>query len=274
MTNDILGSFTGLTIGTLTLSKIIPAIIIFVICCIAIKLTSKLTDKLLFNSKKLDGTLQGFIRSSVKIFLWIITAIIVADALGIPTTSLVALVSVAGLALSLSIQNIMSNLFSGITLLVTKPFTAGDHVEIAGKSGLIKTVGLFYTVMDSFDNMVISIPNSDVTAAAVVNYSTEPLRRVDMKFSASYDDPTEAVRDAILSAAGQDDRIVAEPAPFVAISEYKASDIEYIVRLWCKNSDYWSVYYGMNERVRQSFEEKGVHMSYEHINVHLMENKE
>lgn len=274
MTNDILGSFTGITIGTLTLSKIIPAIIIFIICYIVVRLVSKLTDKLLLNAKKLDGTLQGFIRSAVKIILWTITAIIVADALGIPTTSLVALVSVAGLALSLSIQNIMSNLFSGITLLVTKPFTAGDHVEIAGKSGLIKTVGLFYTVMDSFDNMVISIPNSDVTASAVVNYSTEPLRRVDMKFSASYDDPTGQVRDAILSAAAGDERIVEEPAPFVAISEYKASSIEYIVRLWCKNSDYWSVYYGMNERVRQSFEENGVHMSYEHINVHLMENEE
>lgn len=274
MTDNILESFTGITIGTLTLSKLIPAVIILVICCIAIKLLSKLTDKLLFNSKKLDGTLQGFIRSAVKILLWIITAIIVADALGIPTTSLVALVSVAGLALSLSVQNIMSNLFSGITLLVTKPFTAGDHVEIAGKSGLIKTVGLFYTVLDSFDNMVISIPNSDVTAAAVVNYSTEPLRRVDMKFCASYDDSTEAVRDAILSAAAEDGRIVAEPEPFVAINEYKASAVEYIVRLWCKNSDYWNVYYGMNERVRRSFEEKGVQMSYEHINVHIMETQE
>ena len=271
MSQNILDTIGNISLGTITLSVLIPAVLAFALCFVGIKLLSKLTDRLLRGSKKLDGTLQGFIRSAVKIILWIITAIIVADTLGIPTTSLVALVSVVGLALSLSIQNIMSNLFSGVTLLVTKPFAAGNYVDVAGKSGVIKTVGLFYTVMDTFDNMVISIPNSDVTSSAVINYSAEPLRRVDMSFSASYEDSTEAVKAAILQAAAGDERIIAEPAPFVALKEYKASSIDYAVRVWCKNSDYWDVYYGMNERVRVCFEENGIQMTYEHINVHLVE---
>ena len=183
------------------LSRILPAVITLALCLLAIWLLTKLTDKLLGRSKKIDGTLGGFIRSAVRGVMWILTVIIVADALGIPTTSLVALVSVVGLALSLSVQNIMSNLFSGITLLITKPFVAGDFVDIAGKTGTIKSLGLFYTMMDTVDNTVINIPNGDVTAASIVNYSREALRRVDMKFCASYDDTTEKVKAAILEAA-------------------------------------------------------------------------
>lgn len=257
--------------ASLGLSKILPAVITLALCLLAIWLLTKLTDKLLGRSKKIDGTLGGFIRSAVRGVMWILTVIIVADALGIPTTSLVALVSVVGLALSLSVQNIMSNLFSGITLLITKPFVAGDFVDIAGKTGTIKSLGLFYTMMDTVDNMVINIPNGDVTAASIINYSREALRRVDMKFCASYDDATEAVKAAILEAAAEDARIIAEPAPFIALSQYKDSCIEYVVRLWCKNSDYWDVYFGMNERVRSAFDRNGISMTYEHMNVHIIE---
>lgn len=270
-TNNSTFSDFSLTAAAAGLLKLLPVVLTLLICLLAIWLLTKLTDKLLRRSKKIDGTLGGFIRSAVRGVLWILTAIIVADALGIPTSSLVALVSVAGLALSLSVQNIMSNLFSGITLLITKPFVAGDFVDISGKTGVVKSMGLFYTVMDTVDNMVINIPNSDVTASSVINYSTEERRRVDMKFSASYEDATEDVKAAILEAIAGDERIMDEPAPFVALSEYKGSCIEYVVRLWCKNSDYWSVYYGMNERVRQSFAQNGINMTYEHMNVHIVE---
>ena len=263
-------SFKAFT-ASLGLSKILPAVVTMAICLLAIWLLTKLTDKLLGRSKKIDGTLGGFIRSAVRGIMWILTVIIVADALGIPTTSLVALVSVVGLALSLSVQNIMSNLFSGITLLIAKPFVAGDFVDIAGKTGTIKSMGLFYTMMDTVDNMVINIPNGDVTAASIINYSKEELRRVDMLFCASYDDATEDVKAAILEAAAEDERIKDEPAPFIALNQYKDSCIEYVVRLWCKNSDYWAVYFGMNERVRAAFDRNGIHMTYEHMNVHIVE---
>lgn len=269
--NAISKELSKISIGSLALDKLLSGVFALVVCLLCIWLLMKLTDKALANSKRLDGALRGFIRSVVKAAMWIITGIIVADSLGIPTTSLVALVSVAGLALSLSIQNIMSNLFSGVTLLMAKPFTAGDFVDIGGKAGTIKIVGMFYTVMDTGDNSVISIPNGDVTSSSVINYSKEPMRRVDMLFEASYDAPTAEVKAAIMDAIAADERISAEPAPFIALSAYKSSSIEYLVRIWCQNSDYWSVHYGMNERVRECFAAHGVEMSYEHMNVHILE---
>jgi len=261
----------ALNLGSAALTNVISAVVIFVICLIVIKILSSVSEKMLSKSTKLDGTLRGFVQSAIKIVLWILAAIIVANALGINTSSLVALVSVVGLALSLSVQNILSNLFSGLTLLVTKPFAAGDFVEVAGKTGIVKTVGLFYTQLDTLDNVAVSLPNSDVTASSVYNYTREPRRRVDMYFSAAYDEPTEKVKAAIMDAIQQDARILSDPAPFVRLFEYKGSAISYVVRVWCNNADYWDVYFDLNENVRESFQRNGVAMSYEHVNVHLVE---
>ena len=186
-----------LKFGDISVSSILSAILTLVICFIVIKIVTAGANKALGKSKKLDGTLRGFITSAIKAVLWVITLIIVANALGINTSSLVALVSVVGLALSLSVQNILSNLFSGLTLLITKPFASGDFVEVAGKTGIVKTIGLFYTQLDTLDNIAVSIPNSDVTAASVLNYSREELRRVDRTFTTSYECTTDEVKAAI-----------------------------------------------------------------------------
>ena len=259
------------TLGISSVEALLSAIATLVICIIAIKIITNIVEKLLARNAKLDATIRHYISSGVRTLLWILAIIIVANALGINTTSLVALVSVAGLALSLSIQNVMSNLFSGITLLIAKPFTTGDFVEVAGKTGTIKAIGLFYTQMDTLDNIAISIPNADVTGAVVNNYSKEPLRRVDRTFTASYECSTEEVKAAIFDAISKDSRILADPAPFVRLLEYKGSTVEYVVRVWCKNADYWDVYFNLNENVRESFAAKGVKFSYEHVNVHIVE---
>ena len=258
-------------IGTISISSCLSAILTLVICFVVIKIVTGIAGRALNRASKLDNTLRGFITSAIKAVLWVIALIIVANALGINTSSLIALLSVVGLALSLSVQNILSNLFSGLTLLVTKPFAAGDFVEVAGKSGLVKTVGLFYTQLDTLDNVAVSIPNSDVTGSAVNNYSREPLRRVDRTFTASYECPTDAVKAAIFHAIAKDERILADPAPFVRVLDYKGSTVEYVVRVWCKGADYWDVYFNLNENVRESFAEKGVKFSYEHVNVHIVE---
>ena len=252
--------------------NIIRAVVIFVICWAAISILSAVVNKLLDKSRKLDGALKGFIKTAMKIALWALAIIMIADSLGIDTASLVAALSVVGLALSLAVQNVAANVFSGITLLMTHPFSEGDFVDIAGKSGVVKSVGLFYTVITTGDNRVITIPNGDVTAASIINYSREDVRRVDFAFSASYDDPTEKVKAAILDAVAGDERVLPEPAPFVALSAYKDSSIEYTLRIWCKNADYWDLYFATNERVRESFERSGVQMSYAHMNVHIVKD--
>jgi small conductance mechanosensitive channel len=268
---SIFDTLSQFKIGDISLSSVLAAILTFVICLIVIKIITGVANRMLGKSKKLDNTLRGFVTSAIKAVLWVIAAIIVANALGINTSSLVALVSVAGVALSLSIQNVMSNLFSGITLLITKPFTTGDVVEVAGKTGIVKAVGLFYTQLDTLDNVAVSIPNSDVTASAVNNYSREELRRVDRTFTTSYECTTDDVKAAIADAIAKDERILSDPAPFVRLIDYKGSTVEYVVRVWCKSADYWDVYFNLNENVRESFAAKGVKFSYEHVNVHIVE---
>lgn len=266
------GALGRIRIGSMALSTLISAVLTFITCFIVMQIILKTLERILGRANKIDGTLKGFIHSAVKIVLWILTGIIVAGALGIPTTSLVALISIAGLALSLSVQNILSNLFSGLTLLVSKPFKSGDYVEVGGRNGIIKSVGLFYTQLNTLDNVSINIPNSDVTGTTVMNYSREPLRRVDRVFSAAYESSTEDVKAAILEAISRDEKILRDPAPFVRLSEYKDSCIEYTVRVWCKCADYWDVFFNLNENVRESFAEKGVEMTYNHMNVHILEN--
>ena len=266
------GALGRIRIGSMALSTLISAVLTFITCFIVMQIILKTLERILGRANKIDGTLKGFIHSAVKIILWILTGIIVAGALGIPTTSLVALISIAGLALSLSVQNILSNLFSGLTLLVSKPFKSGDYVEVGGRNGIIKSVGLFYTQLNTLDNVSINIPNSDVTGTTVMNYSREPLRRVDRVFSAAYESSTEDVKAAIYEAISRDEKILRDPAPFVRLSEYKDSCIEYTVRVWCKCADYWDVFFNLNENVRESFAEKGVEMTYNHMNVHILEN--
>ena len=256
--------------GALTIGSVIRVILTFLICLIAIKVLCAVATRMLRKSR-LNPALQGFVRSVLKVALWVLAIIIIADALGISTTSLVAVLSVAGLALSLSIQNIMSNLFSGITLLFTHPFAAGDFVDIGGKSGTVKSIGLFYTVIETADKVGVSIPNSDVTSSAIQNYNANEQRRVDIEFRASYNSPADRVKDAIMQAILRDGRILNEPEPFVAVKAYGESSVTYVTRVWCATADYWNVHFLLNENVRESFEKNGVEMTYNHLNIHVVE---
>lgn len=255
------------------IEKIILALVTLIVCLVLMKLIRSMVNRLLKRSQRLDSTLISFIRPAVSTVMWILTAILVADALGIPTTSLVAAFSVVGLALSLSVQNIMANLFSGITLLASRPFVVGDFVEIAGRTGSVKSIGLFYTTLDTADNMVVSIPNGDVTASSIVNFNAETMRRVDMLFWASYEDETEAVKEAVREAIAEDGRILPEPAPLVAINGYRTGGVEYVVKLWCESADYWGIYYDMNESVRRSFKKNNINMACENLQVSVLGNK-
>lgn len=264
-------SLAAVKIGTISLLPIIEAVVLLLISFIVIKIVLKIVDKLLEQSK-IEPALKGFIRSISKVALWIIAAIIVSDKLGVNTTSFVALLSVVGLALSLSIQNVLSNLFSGFTIMSTRPFASGDYVEIDSIDGTVTEVGMFYTTMKTVDNKLVYVPNSQVTSAKVINYTRQGVRRLELKFEASYGDSTESVKNAILEAVRKDRRIIREPEPFVGILEFKESSIQYVLRAWVNSSDYLDAYFALNESVRDKFEKKGVKMTYSHINVHLLKD--
>ncbi len=269
MANGI-SNLTSLT-GNVAFDTIISGLLTLIVCYIAIRIVKAAVGKALGKATKLDVPVKNLITKAVTFVLWAVAIIIVAGAFGINATSLVALLSIAGLALSMSVQGLLGNFFSGIMLLINKPFREGDFIECGDKIGVVKSIGFFNTTINTLDNVSTIVPNGDLTGATVKNYSREPLRRVDRTFTASYESSTEDVKAAIEAAIAKDERILADPAPFVRLLEYKGSTVEYVVRVWCKNADYWDVYFNLNENVRKAFAEKGVKFSYEHVNVHIVE---
>lgn len=245
-------------------------LIILLVCKLVIKALLKLSGKVM-KKTKLDDGIQGFAKSALKIALWAISIIIIADSLGVDTASLVAILSVASLALSLAFQNIMTNVFSGLTILISRPFVVGDFVEAAGVTGTVKAIGLMRTTLMTPDNKEELVPNGDIAAQKITNYFKEPLRRVDLKVSASYNSPTETVKEAIFDVINYDNRIMQDDdhKPFVRLSAYNPHDIEYTIRVWTENKDYWNVYFDVMEALRGSFESYGVEFSYPHTVVHI-----
>ena len=247
--------------------KVCTAVIILVIGVLAIRIIGKILTKALEKSR-LEKAAHSLITSLANAALYILLGLITASTLGIDVTSIVALASVLTLALSLALQNMVSNIIGGFTILYTQPFHSGDYVEIAGQGGTVREINMTYTKLATPDNKIISIPNSAVVAAQIVNYSSEPTRRVDVNVSASYDTPVQKVIDA-LALAGTMDKVLLDPAPFAAVTGYGDSAISYTLRVWVKAEDYWDVYFALNQRVKLIFDDQKVEMTYPHINVHL-----
>ncbi len=219
----------------------------------------------------MDRGIRTFLRSGLKAILWLVAICILLGYLGVPMTSLVAVLSVLGLALSLAIQGILSNLAGGIMIVSTRPFGAGDYVEVGSISGTVKEVGLAYTVLTTPDNKVIHIPNGEVSAKTIVNYSANNTRRVEAKFTVSYDAEPQAVKDCVARVTGEHPRILFTPEPQIRVNGYGSSSVEYVVRAWCATEDYWDVYFDLQEQVKEAFDKAGVEMTYDHLNVHIKE---
>ena len=255
-------------IQTLTVATILPAVILLVIGVLAIRVLMKLVDKSLSKSK-LEKAATSLIRSLLKVVLYVLLGLMVASRLGIDVTGIVALASVASLALSLSLQDALSNVIGGFTLLSNHPFHSGDFVEIAGQAGTVQTIDITYTKLTTADNKTISLPNSAVVASQIVNYSTSGTRRVEINVSASYDAPIAVVKAALLAAAKIDAVLDAPAAPFAAVAGYGDSAINYVLRFWTSAGDYWSAFYTVNENIKAEFDKAGVEMTYPHLNVHI-----
>lgn len=237
---------------------------------LVIRLLMRVVDRMLERSKSVH-VIKAHVHTAVHVVLWILLALTLAEALDVNVTSIIAMLSVAGLAVSLALQNTISNLAGGMVLLVTKPFTLGDYVEADGVSGTISAVSMAYTTLITPENKQIFIPNSQMSATKIINYSALGRRRIDLKFTASYDAPVVRVRAAIEEAISTLPTVLDDPAPVVYVSEYQASSIEYLALLWVASGDYLSTRYAMIEAVRESFNHFGVEMTYNHLNVHIVE---
>ena len=249
-----------------SLPKLVSAAILLVICIICIKIILRATEKML-KSSKLDKSCHAFIRSSIKIVLVFLAIMLLAGTLGVDTSSLLAILSVAGLAVSLSIQDSLSNLASAVVLLTTRPFKVGDFIEVGGKSGTVRQIGVFHTQIATPDNQLVYLPNSQITSAQITNVTGNALRRIEIVVQASYDAAPDTVKEALVRAAQHPKRVDFEP--FARLSGYGDSAISYTLRLWTAGCDYWDVYYDVLENISREFSRSNIEMTYPHINVHM-----
>lgn len=253
--------------GSLFFKKLMGTVLILVIGILVIRVIMRLITAALEKSH-LEKAAHSLIFSLARAAMYILLFLIAASQMGIDVSSIVALASVLTLALSLALQNMVSNLIGGFVILYTHPFHSGDYVEIAGQGGTVKEISMTYTVLATPDNRIISIPNSAVAAAQVVNYSSADSRRVELTVTASYDAPTQKVLDALV-LAGTVDNALLNPAPSAVIVSYDDSAIRYSLRIWVKPGDYWDVYFQVNQRIKDVFDQQGIEMTYPHLNVHL-----
>ncbi|MDO4988108.1 MAG: mechanosensitive ion channel family protein [Synergistes sp.] len=239
-------------ISKVTLSKLIPAFAYLAVGLILRMLLMRLVRKML-EKANVKESLSHLVLGIISVLAYIVIFMAVAAVFGIQTTSVVALLSVAGLAVSLSVQGILTNCTGCAVLLTVHPFRIGDYIEADGIGGVVKYINLIYTTFVTYDNKVIYVPNSHLMSAKIINYSGDGRRRVDFVFKAGYDVPVNTVKGAIQEAIDRFPNIHKDPAPYIRISEYGDSTISYTVRVWCDTVNYWAVHDDILEAVGETF---------------------
>ena len=254
------------------IQKTIQCIILFVLSLIIIKIILKLFDRFV-KKTKLDTLVYKILRVIIKAVLLFTMVIIILSHLGISVSSLIAILSIVGVALSLAIQGFLSNVFGGLQIISNHPFQVGDYVEAGGEAGTVREVGLFYTKLDTPDKKLIQIPNSNIANESIINYSNAPLRRVEFLVATSYDDNVEKVRAVLLKLIDEHPLVYKEEEgklPVAHVKEFRDNDILYTARAWCKNQDYWTVYFDIMDAMKPTFDKNGISFSYPHVNVHMV----
>lgn len=216
-----------------------------------------------------DKTVRSFAVSFANIALKLVLIVTVAAYLGVPMTSVVAVIGSAGVAIGLALQGGLSNIAGGLMIMIFRPFSVGDYIKLSGGEGSVSSIGIYHTVLVTPDCRRVVIPNSALTNDSVTNYSAEPRRRVEIDFGASYEDDIDKVRAAILSAAAADARIFSDPAPRVIVTEHGDSAVKYRIWAWCKTEDYWEVYFDLQESVKREFDREGISIPYPQVDVHM-----
>jgi small conductance mechanosensitive channel len=244
------------------------AIIIFYIGRVLARGVSTLIGKALLH-RKVDRAVVSFLSSIVYAAILIAVALIALSHLGIQTASFIAILGAAGLAVALALQGSLSNFASGVLIIVFRPFKAGDLVDVAGISGVVERIDIFQTVFKTGDNKKIFVPNSQITGGAIVNYSAEAQRRVDLTIGISYDSDLRKAKQLLENIVAADTRILKDPASVIAVSALADSAVQLIVHSWVQSADYWQVYWDTLEQVKLTFDQEGIEIPYPQMSLHL-----
>ena len=252
--------------------KLLLAIITLIVGHIVIKTIIKSIRKL-SEKRSFDLTLQKFLISLTKALLYVLLIVSVASMVGIETTSFIAVLGAAGLAIGLALQGSLSNFAGGVLILAFKPFKVADVIDAQGFLGIVDEIQIFNTIIKTFDNRVIIIPNGALANGPITNITREDTRRVDMEFGVGYTDDIDKVKQILTDLIKADERVLNEPAePFIVMKELGESSVNFVVRAWCKASDYWDIYFGMMEKVKKTFDKEGVSIPFPQRDVHLYQH--
>ncbi|WNO10248.1 mechanosensitive ion channel family protein [Teredinibacter sp. KSP-S5-2] len=225
--------------------------------------------KKLLQLRKLDDALTGFVEGLLSALLKFVVLLIAVEQLGIDTTSLLALLGAAGLAIGLALKDSLSNFAAGVMLIVFKPFKAGDFVEAGGIMGIVESVTIFNTLFRSGDNKEIIVPNAQIYGGTIINYSARATRRIDLIIGISYDDDMKKARQLMLDVINSDERILKDPEPVIAVDALADSSVNFVVRPWVNSSDYWAVRWHLLEAIKESFDANGITIPYPQQTVYM-----
>lgn len=252
------------------LPTLIFALIVFTIGILLSKTLVKISARFIDRSN-IEHTASSFLVSLIRISLYILVIIVVLSILNVPMTSIVTIVGTAGIAISLALQNSLSNLAGGFIILFSKPFKSGDLIELDGSAGTVESIGILYTKIITPDNKSVFIPNGKITDAKIINYSETSTRRVDLTFDISYDNNFEFAKKIIINVINSDNLILSEPEPLVRIGSHKESSIGICVQVWVLNENYWKVFYNLNENVKLAFDKNNIEIPYNQLDLHVKE---
>jgi len=249
--------------------KLIAAIAIFIIGRIIAKGIRKLIVKVM-DKRKVDKTISSFISSLTFSALLVFVILAALSQLGIQTTSFMAIIGAAGLAIGLALQGSLSNFASGFLIILFKPFKVGDYVDAGGVSGIISKISVFTTEINSLDNKKIIVPNSQIMNGTIINYTAEKTRRVDLVFGVGYNSDLKRVKDILLGIIEKHELILKNPEPFIRLGNLNDSSLDFTVRVWTKTENYWDVFFDLTEQAKEEFDKNGINIPFPQMDVHLI----
>lgn len=231
------------------------------------RLAGRLTKRAM-SKGPLDPLAASFVGSMVKGVVLAVAAVSAIAQLGINITSLVAALGAAGLTASFALQGSLSNFVSGMQIIFTRPFKMGDYLSFEGHEGTVKRIEVLYTILATFDNKEVVVPNSRMTSSIVVNFTSNGTRRLDLNYGVAYDADLPLAKSLLSGLAEADPRVLREPAPVIAVGEWKESSVTLVMKLWCRQEDYWDLYFSMQEKVKEAFDKAGVPIPFPQLDVH------
>ncbi len=252
--------------------KLLGGVVVWIIGSILIKKLLNVFAKVL-DKQKVDASLQPFLLSVIGILLKVLLVISVLSMLGVAMTSFIAILGAAGLAIGMALSGTLQNFAGGVMILIFKPFKVGDLIDAQGHKGKVKEIQIFNTILTDLDNKTIIIPNGGLSTDSMVNYSTEPTRRVDISVGIAYGENVDKSREILIDLAKNDKRVLSDPAPFIGVTEMADSSVNLTFRVWINSDDYWGVYFDMNENVYNAFNKSGVQIPFPQMDIHIQKEE-